>query len=174
MSLYILLLAYVLSLVLEGLWRLLCAHWFTALFDEPGAQRARDGAIEDFVLVERSFNPLEYRFPGIPVIYDTIRLIEPAAGARLVKLRAELQLCRTLILGWSIVLVAIVLDLAFRASGEVLIVGIWVLPLIVAATIGEYKNLQMRTCWSIYNHWLVLVSPGIGTVAEMKSRAQNS
>jgi len=89
-------------------------------------------------------------------------------------LRAELQLCRTLILGWSIVLVAIVLDLAFRASGEVLIVGIWVLPLIVAATIGEYKNLQMRTCWSIYNHWLVLVSPGIGTVAEMKSRAQNS
>lgn len=173
LSLYVLLLAYVLSMLLEGLWRLLCARWFSGLFDEPGARKAREGAIDDFALLDRGFCPFDYRFPGIPVIYDIIRLIEPNAGARLVKLRAELQLCRTLALGWSILFIATLLDFPFGGSGDARAVVIWALPVAVAAALAEYKSLQVRTWWAFYNHWLLLVSPGMGALAEAKMRAQN-
>jgi hypothetical protein len=174
LSLILLLLAYILSLGLEGLWRLLCSRWFQKLVDQPSAEEAREGVVADFTLVDKSFNRFDYRFPGIPVIYDIIRLLEPAAGARLVKLRAELQLCRIFMLGWSIMFAAILLDFTIRTSSEARRSAALVLPIIVVAFLAEYKKLQVRTAWSIYNHWLLLVNPGVGILTENRSRVQSS
>jgi hypothetical protein len=53
-----------------------------------------------------SLNKLQVEYPvadkpgtGVALMYDSILLHEPAAGARLVKLRAEQHMCRVLIIG---------------------------------------------------------------------------
>jgi len=153
LSLVLLLAAYILALVLEGLWSLILQKWVGKYVDERAKVKARGQALKEFSVVLPTFDCEHYKFPGVPIMYDILRLKDPNVGARLVKLRAEIQLCRTLALGWSIIMA---FWLAYPGTKIGQLPGVLGLLTCVVAVSSEYWSRRVRTYWSMYNHWLIL------------------
>lgn len=158
---------YVLALLLEGGWSLLLGK--AKRLNERGISVARDHALKDFERFVPDFDGKSFEFPGVPMMYDGIRLRDPVVGANIVKLRAEVQLCRTLFLGWILILASIAVDVGGSWSRS----DLWsvVIGLLVALSLAFLLSLerQKRAYWSLYNHWLLLVQPGTTLVARREA-----
>jgi hypothetical protein len=151
--------AYVLALVLEGGWDLLLGRWAGRLHrrrERLAAERSK----RDFQMMVPDFDAESYRFPGIPIVYDAVRLKDPVVGSNIVKLRAEVQLCSTLLLGWLLALVGLGFDAALTGGGAEKGFVALALALSIVALFALYRERQMRVLWSLYNHWLLVVQPG--------------
>ena len=108
--------AYALSFVFEGIRdelripRKLAARLMRQPSDEERRKTQWDEAWKDFCKVypnERMSEPVR---PADAVAIDVIRVLNPAVGARIVKLRAEVALCRALSVGWTVLLLILFLQ----------------------------------------------------------------
>jgi hypothetical protein len=154
--------AYILAVLLEGVGSVAFGRAYRRLHGRA-TLRTREHAVRDYALITSEFDSDSFEFPGIPLMYDAIRIKDPVVGANIVKLRAEVQLCRTLLLGWVLVL----LGLAFEAVISPLHTGlgapVLVLMVLISAVFLLLIERQGRVLWSLYNHWLLLVVPGLLT-----------
>jgi hypothetical protein len=135
-----LLVAYIVSIVLYGIWILTETIWERV---HARLRRSSDSKAES---IQVPYNVL---------VYDAIRIKSPAVGARIVKLRAEIRQSQVLIVGWMI---ASILNL-------VLLTGCWsmhraLLELaLVSGIIGAYSfrwHLNAKYVASIENHGRIL------------------
>ena len=94
---------------------------------------------------------------SLSVMYDTIRIREPIAGARLVKLRAEHHLSHVLMTGW-IVLAAANLCFCFFEGGFSRERGIIeaILILNIYGTCSFMRYISRRYIMSLKTHWCIL------------------
>jgi len=151
--------AYILAFMLDGIWWLLPKKFSSKLSLEGESKHVKE-ILSDFEILDSNFDATNYQFPSIALRYDAVRLRDANAGARLAKLRAELHMCRVLILGLSILGV---LNLGkFYWSGFNCITSIseFVIIVGVAAFIQTHGRLRERFIWGSCNHWLLLVQPG--------------
>jgi hypothetical protein len=111
-------------------------------------------------MLDAKFNGAHFIFPSIALRYDAIRLRDPIAGARLAKLRAELHMCRVLILGLSLLGILNIINL-FKAPFLIVIISELAILITVMSFIATYRHLNGRFTWGTCNHWLLLVEPGI-------------
>jgi hypothetical protein len=89
-------------------------------------------------------------------MYDAIQFHDPRAGARLAKMRAEEHMCRVLLVGFVMMLVAHII-LNFRAAGSVVfwsVLGAYAGTLLSAYLF--YKHLDIRTTRLLCNQWHIL------------------
>jgi hypothetical protein len=92
----------------------------------------------------------------LPYVYDFILIQNPSAGTRLVKLRAEVHLCRVIIIGCAMLML---LYLIQQRADMTPVVGGVVLVLMLAAAAAYlfHRHLQVRAwllqinCWNILN-----------------------
>jgi len=95
-------------------------------------------------------------FPSIAIMYDFVRLYEPAAGARLVKLRAEFHMCKNLASG--------LLLLAFILLIKTAILHHDFLAFLISVVISCVAIILLIICYirrqlflhGLCNHWFLL------------------
>jgi hypothetical protein len=87
-------------------------------------------------------------------VYDVIQIREPAAGARLVKLNAERNMCRVLIAGFLLLLVGS----HFNGTGSRLVVDS--LSFGIASALLFHLHLSIRSRNLMRNLWDLLVAEG--------------
>ena len=103
-------------------------------------------------------NKQDMNNPTTALMYDFIRTKSPEAGARLVKLRAEYDLARTLIMGLAIASIYNIFPLADNASVERLsIEAALVISVIGLWSFGNY--IERRYTANLKNHWHILKTP---------------
>ncbi|HVR97339.1 MAG TPA: hypothetical protein VMW27_12040 [Thermoanaerobaculia bacterium] len=158
--------AYILALLLEGLSALTLDHVIRP-FQQKAEQNAGKHALMDFSRLEEGFEPGEARLPGIPIIYDAVRLKNPGVGSNIVKLRAEAHLYRTLMMGVLLLFLGVVLDAALRGAVRAPLLTCILLAAVFAVVFVQCIARQKRLAWALYNHYLLLVKPGFqGLAAE--------
>lgn len=93
---------------------------------------------------------------GIPYMYDAIQFYCPQAGARCAKLRAEAHLCRTLLIGFIVLLIA----WTVTKSSNISTTRYWCTILLLLAGCGAshlfHHHLKIRSRWLLINHWHML------------------
>ncbi|ODS36692.1 MAG: hypothetical protein A7315_14000 [Candidatus Altiarchaeales archaeon WOR_SM1_79] len=162
----LLLISYILALVIEGLWALLSSwHLFKKNFKKLfESYPDTDKILSEFKKLNPEFDDENYKFPSTALMHDAVRLKSPSTGSRLVKLRAEIHMCRVLILGWSILAAVNLLNLLKIGTLYSTVALLEVSLLIAILTISLKHRIWTKTFrWSICNHWLLLVKPGFKT-----------
>ncbi|VTR64547.1 membrane hypothetical protein [Desulfosarcina cetonica] len=93
---------------------------------------------------------------GVPYMYDAIQFYCPQAGARCAKLRAEAHLCRTLLVGFIVLLVvwavanfSIICSMRYWFNILLLLAG-------CAASYFFHHHLKIRSRSLLVNHWHML------------------
>jgi len=160
-ALFLGLAAYILSLLAEGAWHFTIYKWWAKKKERKMEEDSQNDALDGFKDYVTGFKSTDRIFPGIPIIYDLVRIRDPVAGARIVKIRAEVQLCRTLALGWVVILVILLACMAIGDCGTGKAPFVVFLAVAVLLVWQQYLQRRRRLCWSLYNHWLLLVAPGI-------------
>lgn len=131
---------YVLAVILEGIWYLL----------KPllrlGKKKSKDTGKE--------YQP-DLKNPPFALKYDAIREKSPRAGARIVKLSAEMTLGRLLAVGWSICAAVNVYFLIASFSLARLWLEVAFIVGIVAASSFRNQIADLQTK-SVKDHWLIL------------------
>jgi len=121
---------------------------------------------------DRALPELSEGIPNRPteaIAIDVIRLKSPAVGARLVKLRAELAMCKTLFAGWAATLLVFVIFTGCQYFGRASSQGfdferatvVVLLSAVVAMIWARHRTLDERYLRSLFNHWLLIVLPEI-------------
>lgn len=134
--LFLAMVSYVVSILLFGLWNVI----ETFLRNSPTAVNNGE---DDPKQPSRSF------------MYDAIRLKSPDAGARLVKLRAEIHLSQVLLAGW-IILAVVNLYLIIRdmSAERAFLEGVLILSILGAYSFMRY--IESRFITNLENHWRIL------------------
>lgn len=111
---------------------------------------------------------LNYKIPRVSdaLEIDWIRMKKPEAGSRIVKLRAELALFKTLSHGWLFVMVMYNIFMFFTCflltteCHSVMRSIITVLALVIGITCIEHrrKALEESHLCALYNHWLIIIN----------------
>lgn len=164
--------AYTLALVVEGIRNDTgkIREWFDRLQKRPtGHAQRREiwlDAWKDFCKAHPSREGMKPPRPADAVAIDVLRLLDPAVGSRIVKLRAEVALCRTLSTGWGtlLILYPMYITWALIAKQELSLFTIALtaaLLIISMRTISSRRvTIDSRHIRALYNHWLLLVNPG--------------
>lgn len=178
--------AYVLSFGFEGIRdEIEIPRKFVArLMSQPSDGERRktkwDEAWKDFCKVYPNESMSEPVRPADAVAIDVLRVLNPAVGARIVKLRAEVALCRALSVGWTVLLLILVLqvlvsfafpDLLSKSSAAFLFP---ILSVAVGARMigNRQRSLDDRHLRALYNHWLLLVRPGAPGISDSRAVAE--
>ena len=169
--------AYVLAMGFEGIELRKTRKFVARLMRQPTAEdRPKtlwDKAWKEFRNVfpnERVTKPVQ---PTEAVAIDIIRLVDSAVGARIVKLRAEVALCRALSVGWTVLLLFFALylfvhvlqvlvgfaflDAPFNLAKS--LISIFLVAVGVRVIGNRQRSLDDRHLRALYNHWLLLVCP---------------
>lgn len=135
---------------------------FECLWERPLCriveEKVRVEAAKGLMVAEK-----DVQFPSRAIMYDAIRLKNPGAGANLVKLRAEIAFCRTLLIGWALIwlfrwierFLLNPLDSPYWWSTQ-----LFFLPGLILAFASIYAHRTKRLLWSYYDHWLILMGRG--------------
>lgn len=101
--------------------------------------------------------------PSDPIAIDAVRIACPEAGARLVKLRAEISLCQTATFGWAAAsFVSLIAMTVLHPFNEISYLSKSAILICIVASIGVWslrRHLLRYYYLSLYNHWLLLVQP---------------
>ncbi len=166
--------AYILALMLEGVSTLTLDKAVRPL-QRKADREAEKRVLADFSQLDTGFEPDKARLPGIPIVYDAVRLKNPAVGANIVKLRAEVHLYRTLMIGALLILAGVLLDTALRGAVRQPLLTCILLIIFFVVALAQCIERQKRLTWSLYNHYLLLIKPGLkGLVAEGERAAPTS
>lgn len=144
-----------------------------------GKERRRyewEEAWQDFSKVYPNESTLKPQRPSDAVAIDVLRIAKPVVGSRIVKLRAEVSLCKTLSTGWKILSLILFLQLIVciaipdLTSRNIISLIIPILLTAVGALIIEKRQLSLdnRHLRALYNHWLLLIDPGVPGLTNRK------
>lgn len=162
---------YALAIVVEGIRNdtVKIRRWFDCLQKRPTGHAQRHEiwleAWIDFCKAHPSREGMKPPRPPDAVAIDVLRLLEPAVGSRIVKLRAEVSLCRTLSTGWGVMLILypmyVIWILLTKQDLSLLTIALTVTLLIIGIrTISSRRvTIDSRHIRALYNHWLLLVNP---------------
>lgn len=171
----VLLAAYVLAFVLRGLLRSArdSHKWFIKTYrvkdrkrGEQVQQSAWKAAKDELASTYPDWvDALPEAAPPEPIAIDALRLVNATVGSRLVKLRAEITMCRLMTFSWSVLfLVWLGTDLVPPSLDTT--IG-WPSPAIPALlALGAFGmhtrrwTLEPRWHRGLYNHWLLVIIPG--------------
>jgi hypothetical protein len=134
--------AYVTSIVLHGLWHV----------GRSAVQRLRHAIRR---LGKKPEQVQDNPYPSQGLMLDAIRLKSPESGARLIKLRAEHRLARSLILGWGLAAVWDLVLLIQRFSVE----RLWLLIALIAGVVAAWASKRYIAeiyALSLGHHWRIL------------------
>lgn len=189
--------AYILALLIEGLSDLVAARSDDGRNGEnvendknsKGDARQQDGKSEPHIKNwERSKKQFADIFgiecdkcerPSRAFAIDAVRLMDGDVGARIVKLRAERSLCRTLFVGWMLlggVYTAHWAGIWFWRAEKMTDPTVAAIPLacLVVACVAircRQHALADRHWTALFNHWLLLVDPRIEVLEKRRSGA---
>lgn len=175
-----LVMAYVLAFLIEGVRIFLfepisyffvriMPGWFQRLTDAEKRRSIHwDESLEDFYTASPSFAGMEFQRPSEAIAIDVLRLKNPEAGSRIVKLRSEVALCKTLCAGWSAILLVylfhwIVQSLNPIVNSEQSLFRLYPVLVLLAGIVAvgsRAVTINNRHFRALYNHWLLLVNPG--------------
>lgn len=156
----LILLSYLIALFIEGLWCFPRSYWNKSRWGRSSKRRIEKIVIESMQgagcrILSRI--PDVKELPDTSIAYDILRMKKSDIGANLVKLRAETQLCRSLILGWFLLSIAVIIGLRFGLrSNESTFAA---MPILVIVFCLLYRHRFRRYLWSLYSHWLLVVYP---------------
>ena len=172
LSLGSMIIAYALSMVVEGIQNdtKKIIKKLDELQKRPSGSELRkeewDDAWEDFYRAHPSREGMEPPQPSDAVAIDAIRLVNPVVGARVVKLRAEVKLCKTLYAGWMVLFVLYSIFIIWallskqQLSLQTVILTFASLLIGIRAISSRHVSIDRRHVRALYNHWLLLVTPG--------------
>lgn len=98
-------------------------------------------------------NKIEIKTDDYAILYDLIRMEEPGAGARIVKIRAEYHFCRTLVLGFFILAILNPINNGF-CKNSLILESIIIFSF--ASFILSFLTRRKRFLWGLCNHWLFI------------------
>lgn len=158
-----LLIAYIISIIFNGLWTLISKSFdlVKKLFShtKQNEQIRNDTKTEDIQkakqVVKAIQNSENIEIPSTPFVYDYIRLKRPNIGARLVKIKAEIRMCKVLIFGWIILIFLNLFNLLTLSIKEFLIIECTLL----ISTIGILQfliKLEKKLHIGLDNYWILL------------------
>lgn len=174
-SLGVMVIAYVLALVVEGIGnetkelRESIAKWTKrSSRDERGCEVWSE-AWDDFSKAYPKYKRMKLCRPADAVAIDVLRILVPGAGSRIVKLRAEVALCGTLAVGWGMLLILLVLHMiagrVIPGANSKLSLGSCFLGLALLLSVrvigSRGISIDNRHIRALYNHWLLMVCPGV-------------
>lgn len=115
--------------------------------------------------------------PSVALAIDVLRVLDPAVGARIVKLRAEMALCRKLAVGWALMAAILVVQniLIYMEMAHKLFTLTVEFYSMCAVGAGAFlvwrreRELNIRHLRALFNHWLVLVNPKAPGLPELDS-----
>lgn len=155
---------YVIALVLEGLRHSQNKESYKRIFKKESEiwKNCSDSFKEIWGPV-----PILKKPPNESLAIDAIRLVCPGAGSRLVKLRAEISLCRNLRLGWILIFTFSLLYIpvsyccteALPKLTVLSYIGIFAVFIGAIGAWSTCRHLSYRHCIGLYNHWLLLIHP---------------
>lgn len=163
--------AYALAIVVEGIRNdtVKIRKWFDKLQKRPSGQAQRreiwQEAWRDFCKAHPSRSGMKPLRPSDAVAIDELRLLNPAVGSRIVKLRAEVALCRTLSTGWSAFLILYPIYIAWiiiakqELSLSTIVLTLALLVISIRTISSRRVTIDSRHIRALYNHWLLLVNP---------------
>jgi hypothetical protein len=156
------LVSYILALIIEGLGMFLELR-FKIFSRKYSAGEYNDiiGNVSDDFKTSNILQLPNFSFASIPIMLDFIRMKEPGVGSRLVKLRAESNMCRILILGWSVLLFCNIFN--FQKSSYLTIFIEILLIVAIGTSFHLYKHLRERYLWGLCNHWVLINNCGINS-----------
>lgn len=93
--------------------------------------------------------------PSIPFAYDYIRLKSPHIGAKLVKLRAECEMCKILAFGWSLLFFINLKNACNFDFIEFLYMELTLFIAIIGIML-LLKSLNKAFLTALYNYWIML------------------
>ena len=179
-SMVMVLIAYVVAIILEGVRSDVKKFivFFAKLAKHQSGKQQRctqwSEAWDDFCNLYPNYEVLKPSRPADAVVIDVLRLLNPSVGSRIVKLRAEVTLCQTLGTGWAVIFVLLVLymllshimpNLNSKLSAGYCITALLLLIGIRAIT-NRCISIDNRHLRALYNHWLLLVSPGVISLSD--------
>lgn len=137
-------------------------------------------AWKDFSKVFPNQSMVEPKRPSDAVAIDVLRVLNPAVGARIVKLRAEVALCRTLSAGGTVLILGLVIQVlvgvAFLDAPSKPVATSLLFIILVAFVARMFGNRQRslddRHLRALFNHWLLLVCPGVPGMSDSPAAAE--
>lgn len=189
-SMATLVVAYVLAIGFEGIELKKPRKFVARLMRRPTAKERRKKqwteAWKDFCKVFPNESMREPVRPADAIAIDVLRLLNPAVGARIVKLRAEVALCRALSVGWTALLAFFALYLFVHALQGLVgfaffdapfnltksLISIFSVAVGVRIIGNRQGSLDDRHLRALYNHWLLLVCPGVPGMSVSRAVAE--
>lgn len=158
-----LLIAYSISIILNGLLTLLSD--LSSLFKklllpyEQNRQELIDVTTKDKLKVKQATktiqNDEDTEAPSSHFVYDYIRFRRPDVGARLVKIKAEIRMCKVLIFGWIILIFLNFYNVPNVSTREFIIIECTLLIGIIGV-FRFFKKLNEKFHTGLVNHWKLL------------------
>lgn len=124
-----------------------------------------------------------YEKPSSAIAIDVLRIVHPSVGARIVKLMAEEAMCRTLTSGILVLVFFRAAHLALSAYlNDMPLANLSInvfsveccaplLFLVCALMLNKrQKTLKIRRYKALYNHWILLVKPGVLDLTRMNQK----
>ena len=153
-----LLFSYIVSIFLDGLFR--CARVIVKRFNKDNKffpkhiEKAKISAINSF----NKINNTEMNniiLPDVSIMYDDIRLCNPIAGSRLVKIRAEYHMARVISSGILVIYIVYLIKFGRPHNLES---SVTLLMLSIAFIVFLLTSMQRRKryYWGLCNHWVLL------------------
>lgn len=158
-----LLTAYIISIIFNGLWTLISKSFDLVknlFFHTKQNEQIRIDVVTEDIrkakqVVKAIQNDENIEIPSTPFVYDYIRLKRPDVGSRLVKIKAEIRMCKVLIFGWIILIFLNLFNLFTLSINEFLIIECTLL----ISTIGVLQfliKLDEKLHIGLDNYWILL------------------
>ena len=93
-------------------------------------------------------------FPDMFIMYDSVRLLNPGAGSRLVKLRAEYYMARVLVIGFIILAIINLFNLNSRFYWCISVEFIFVF--LIITFVAMFLQRRKKFLFGVHNHWILL------------------
>lgn len=172
--------AYILAFLMEGVNTLIfeplsyhiikvSPKWFQELTNGKNRRLTIwSNVFRDFCIMYPSYSGRKFQCPSDAIAIDALRLKSPEVGARIVKLRSEVALCKTLSVGWIIILLFLLFQ-CFVAkylmptlnTKSSYIFPILILLIGIVSIVSRCITINNRHFQALYNHWFLLVNPGL-------------
>ena len=150
--------SYIIALILEGIYRIIKKVFYNKWKDCLGRQiESTDKEALEYINKQcpKSVIITKDIFPDIFIMYDSIRLLSPPTGSRLVKLRAEYYMIRVIVIGLSFLSIINLFPIISRSRLSEFTSETVLIFLIVIFSFIFFQR-RKTFLWGVYNHWVIL------------------
>ena len=159
---YVFLVSYVISLICEAIYRLI-KLLFGSILDRKYKKQIEITKEKASEFIENEIKKelkkdckfIKEIFPDIFIMYDFIRINEPSIGSRLVKLRAEYYMFRTLAIGYTVFLLIKLSSWSFPLYFSDFL-NFLLLILLIFSFVLLFFHRRASFLYGVHNNWILL------------------